>query len=166
VIAGAATIALEIFEDAPDTEVVIAPIGGGGLISGVATTVKSIAASRLVVGVELEVSCAFQTGVRAGTLVEIVAGASIADGLGGNPDPETMTFPFIQRHVDRIVTVSEADLQAAVVGLVDAEHLIVEASGAAGVAAVVGKRVDVRDCRVAIIVTGSNIDRTRLTALL
>jgi threonine dehydratase len=166
VIAGAATVALEIFEDAPDTDVVIAPIGGGGLISGVATTVKNIASPRVVVGVELEVSSAFQASVRAGTLVEIVPGASIADGLGGNPDPETITFGFIQRHVDRIVTVSEADLQAAVVGLVEAEHLIVEASGAAGVAALVGKRVDVRDSRVAVIVTGSNIDRARLAGLL
>ena len=166
VIAGAATIALEILEDAPDADTVIAPIGGGGLISGVAATVKNIDAARLVIGVELEVSNAFQASVRAGKLVEIVAGTSIAEGLGGNPDPETITFGFVQRHVDRIVTVSESDLQAAVVGLVDAEHLIVEGSGAAGVAAVVGTRVDVRDRRVAIIVTGSNIDRARLTALL
>ena len=166
VIAGAATVALEIFEDAPDTDTVIAPIGGGGLISGVATTVKTIAAARVVIGVELDVSNAFQTSVRAGKLVEIVAGASLADGLGGNPDPQTITFSFVQRHVDQIVTVSEADLHAAVVGLVDAEHLIVEGSGAAGVAALVGKRVDVRDRRVAVIVTGSNIDRARLASLL
>jgi threonine dehydratase len=166
VIAGAATIALEILEDAPDIDVVIAPIGGGGLISGVATTVKNVDAGRLVIGVELEVSNAFQASVRAGTLIEIVAGASIAEGLGGNPDPETITFSFVQRYVDQIVTVSEADLRAAVVGLAGAEHLIVEGSGAAGVAALVGKRVDVGDRRVAIIVTGSNIDLARLTTLL
>ena len=166
VIAGAGTIALEIFEDAPDTDVVIAPIGGGGLISGVATTLKNIAPTRLVIGVELEVSNAFQASVRAGTLVEIAAGTSIAEGLGGNPDPQTITFGFVQRHVDQIVTVSEADLQAAVVGFVDAEHLIVEGSGAAGVAALVGKRVDVRNRRVAVIVTGSNIDRARLARFL
>ena len=67
-------------------------------------------------------SYAFQQSVRAGRLVEIVAGATLADGLGGNPDPDTITFAFIQRLVDRIVTVSEADLAAAVVGLVEAEH--------------------------------------------
>jgi threonine dehydratase len=166
VVAGAATIGLEIFEDAPDTDVVIVPIGGGGLISGIATTTKSIGSTRLVIGVELDVSCAFQTSVRAGALVQIVPGASIAEGLGGNPDPETITFWFIQRHVDQIVTVSEADLQAAVVGLVEAEHLIVEGSGAAGVAALVGKRVDVHDWRVVVVVTGSNIDRARLQNLL
>src|SRR5262245_15137218 len=165
VVSGAGTIALEIFEDAPDTDVVIVPIGGGGLISGVASTVKAISATRLVVGVELEVSHAFQASVAAGRLVPVEAGASLADGLGGNPDPETITFWFIQRHVDRIVTVSETDLKAGVAGLADHEHLIVEASGAAGVAALIGQRVGVGDWRVAVIVTGSNIDRARLAAI-
>ena len=166
VIAGAATIALEIFEEAPDTDVLVVPIGGGGLISGVACAAKAIDDKRLVVGVELDVSCAFRTSVRAGTLVPIVPGPSIAEGLGGNPDPETITFRFIQRHVDQIVTVSEGDLQAAVAGLVEAEHLIVEASGAAGVAAILGRRVEVDGGRVAVIVTGSNIDRARLAKFL
>jgi threonine dehydratase len=166
VIAGAGTVALEVFDDAPATDLLVVPIGGGGLISGVATVAKAVADSKLVVGVELEVSCAFQASVQAGRLVPIDAGVSIAEGLGGNPDPETITFGFIQRLVDRIVTVREVDLRAAVVGLVDAEHLIVEASGAAGVAALLGNRVDVRDRRVVVIVTGSNIDRSRLDALL
>lgn len=166
VVSAAGTIALEIFEDAPDTDIVIVPIGGGGLISGVASTVKGIAAARLIVGVELEVSHAFQTSVAAGKLVPIDAKPSVADGLGGNPDPETITFWFIQRHVDQIVTVSEADLKAAVAGLADHEHLIVEASGAAGVAALVGRRISVEGWRVVVIVTGSNIDRARLISLL
>jgi len=166
VIGGAATIALELFEDAPDTDVVVVPIGGGGLVSGIASTVKSIAAGRQVVGVELDVSHAFQTSVQAGRLVPIVAGSSLAEGLGGNPEPESITFGFIQRYVDRIVTVSECDLQGAVAGLADAEHLIVEASGAAGVAALLGRRLEIRGSRVAVIVTGSNIDRARLASLL
>jgi threonine dehydratase len=166
VVAGAGTTALEIFEDAPDTDVVIVPIGGGGLISGVASTVKSIAAARLVVGVELEVSHAFQTSVAAGQLVPIEAGASLAEGLGGNPDPETITFWFVQRHVDQIVTVSEEDLRNGVSALVDHEHTIAEASGAAGVAALIGKRIAVAGWRVVVIVTGSNIDRTRLMSIL
>ena len=91
----------------------------------------------------MEASCAFQTSVRAGRLVEIVPGATLADGLGGNPDPETITFAFIQQLVDRIVTVSEDDLSAAIVGLVEAEHLVAEGAGAAATAALVGERVDV-----------------------
>src|SRR5260370_42478193 len=75
-------------------------------------------------------------------LVEIVPGDTLADGLGGNPDPETITFGFIQQFVDRIVTVSEADLAAAIVGLVESEHLIAEGAGAAATGALVGRRAE------------------------
>ena len=166
VIAGAATVALEIFEDAPGTDALVVPIGGGGLISGVATVAKAMEARTEVIGVEADVSCAFQTSVRAGRLVEIVPGATLADGLGGNPDPETITFAFIQRLVDRIVTVSEDDLSAAIAGLAATEHLVAEGAGAAGAAALVGKRIDVRGRHVAVIVSGGNIDRARLASLL
>jgi threonine dehydratase len=166
VIAGAATIALEIFEDAPLTQALIAPIGGGGLISGVATAAKALAPACLVVGVEVEVSCAFQTSVRAGRLVEIVPGPTLADGLGGNPDPATITFDLVRRFVDHIVTVSEADLAAAVVGLVEHEHLVAEGAGGAATAAIAGRRIDVAGRRAAVILSGSNIDRARLTAVL
>jgi threonine dehydratase len=166
VIAGAATIALEIFEDAPDIDTLVVPIGGGGLVSGVAAAAKAIAAACEIIGVEAAASCAFQTSVRAGRIVEIVPGTTLADGLGGNPDPETITFGFIQKFVDRIDTVSEEDLSAAIAGLVDAEHLVAEGAGAAAVAALAGRRADVRGRRVAVIVTGSNIDRARLAALL
>ena len=100
VIAGAATVALEIFEDAPDTDMLVVPIGGGGLISGAAAVAKAV--ERRLRGRRRRGrgSCAFQTSVRAGTLVEIVPGPSLADGLGGNPDPDTITFEPIQRLVD------------------------------------------------------------------
>jgi threonine dehydratase len=166
VIAGAGTVALEIFDAAADLDTLIVPIGGGGLISGMATAAKAIAPECSIVGVEVDASCAFQTSVRAGRLVDIVPGPTLADGLGGNPDPETITFAFIQRLVDRIVTVSESDLAAAIVGLVEAEHLVAEGAGAAGVAALVGRHADVRGRSVAVIVTGSNIDRARLASLL
>ena len=166
VIAGAATAALEIFEDAADTDLLVVPIGGGGLISGAAAVAKAVSARCAVVGVEVEVSCAFLTSVRAGKLVEIVPGASLADGLGGNPDPDTITFEPIQRLVDQLVTVSEKDLEDALVGLVTAEHVIAEGAGAAATAALIGKRVDVSGRRVAVIVSGANIDRARLAALL
>jgi len=166
VIAGAATVALEIFEDAPATDTLIVPIGGAGLISGTATVAKALAPSCTVLGVEVEASCAFQTSVRAGKLVEIVPGPTLADGLGGNPDPETITFDFVQRLVDRIETVSEADLAASIAGLVEHEHLVAEGAGAAATAALVGKRVDVAGRHVAVVVSGANIDRARLARLL
>lgn len=166
VIAGAATVAVEIFEDAPDVEVLVVPIGGGGLISGVGTAAKAVDPAQMVVGVEAEASCAFQTSIRAGRLVEIVPGPTLADGLGGNPEPDTITFGFIQRSVDDIVTVNEADLIGAIRGLVQCEHVIAEGAGAASVAALNGGRVTVRGRRVVAIVTGSNIDSGRLADLL
>ncbi len=166
VIAGAATVAVEVFEDDPAIDMLVVPIGGGGLISGVATVAKAIDPRCDVIGVEAEASCAFQQSVRAGKLVEIVPGATLADGLGGNPDPDTVTFAFIQRLVNRIVTVSEDDLSAAIVGLLEAEHLMAEGAGAAATAALVGRRIEVRNRHVAVIVSGGNIDRARLASLL
>ena len=166
VIAGAATVASEMFEDEPDLDTLVVPIGGGGLISGVATVARAINPRCDVIGVEVEASNAFQQSLRAGKLVEIVPGATLADGLGGNPDPDTITFALIQRLVNRIVTVSERDLSAAIVGLVEAEHLIAEGAGAAATAALVGTRVDLSGRRVAVIVSGGNIDRTQLASLL
>lgn len=166
VIAGAATAALEVFEDAADTNMLVVPIGGGGFISGAAPVAQTVGAGCAVVGVEVEASCAFLTSVRAGKLVEIVPGPTLADGLGGNPDPETITFEPIRRLVDQLVTVSEQDLKDALVGLVTADHVIAEGAGAAATAALVGKRVDASGRRVVVMVSGANIDRARLAALL
>jgi threonine dehydratase len=166
VVAGAGTVALEIFEELSGIDALVIPIGGGGLISGMATVAKAIAPACTTVGVEAEASCAFQTSVRAGRLVEIVPGPTLADGLGGNPDPETITFAFIQRLVDRIVTVGEADLAGAIVGLVESEHLVAEGAGAAATAALVGRRIDITGKRVVVLLSGGNIDGGRLAMLL
>jgi threonine dehydratase len=166
VIAGAATVGVEILEDAPGVDTLIVPIGGGGLISGVATAAKAIAPSVTVIGVEAEMSHAFLTSVRAGRLVEIVPRPSIADGLGGNADPDTITFAYIQRCVDDIVTVAEEDLAAAIAGLVEEEHLIAEGAGAAAPAAILARRARVNGRRVAAIVSGGNIDRVKLAEIL
>jgi threonine dehydratase len=166
VIAGAATVAAEMFEDDPGLDTLVVPIGGGGLISGMATVAKAINPRCDVIVVEVDASNAFQQSVRAGALVEIVPGATLADGLGGNPDPETITFALIQRLVDRIVTVSEAKLAAAIAGLVEEEHLIAEGAGAAATAALLGRRIDVSGRQVGVVVSGGNIDRARLKSLL
>jgi threonine dehydratase len=166
VIAGGGTVALEIFDEAPDVDTIVLGIGGGGLISGVGTAARSINPACRVVGVEAAASCAFQTSVRAGTLVEIVPGPTLADGLGGNPDPATITFAIIQRVVDDIVTVNEDELAKGIVGLVEAEHLIAEGAGAVGTAALLAGAIRPLGRHVAVLLSGSNIDRKRLAALL
>jgi threonine dehydratase len=172
VIAGAGTIALEVFQQsAGAVDAFVVPIGGGGLISGIAATTKPIDPTCQIVGVEVEASCPFHTSVRAGRLVEIVPGATLADGLAGNPDPETITFDYIRRLVDEIVMVSEADLRAGIRGLLEHDHLVSEGAGATGVAAVIahrahrGRRVRLKGRRVVIVMTGSNIDLAVLDQL-
>jgi threonine dehydratase len=166
VIAGAATVALEILEDRPDTAALVVPVGGGGLISGVAAAAKAVDEAIDVTGVEVEASCAFQTSLRAGRLVPIVPGPTLADGLGGNPDADTITFGFIQKFVDRIVTVSERALACAIVGLVESEHVVAEGAGAAAPAAVESKKADLAGRRVVVIVSGGNIDRSKLASVI
>jgi threonine dehydratase len=166
VIAGAATIALEIIEDRPETNALVVPIGGGGLASGVGLAAKAIDPRLDVTGVELAVSCPFQTSIRAGRLVTIVPGPTLADGLVGNPDPETITFDLVRRFVNRIVTVSEDGLATAVVGLLEREHLVAEGAGAAAAAALLQGRIDLAGRRIVVIISGANIDLSRLASLL
>ena len=166
VVAGAGTIALEIFEDAPNVDALVVPIGGGGLISGVAAAARAIAPAHRSIGVEAEASHALLASIRAGRITRITPGPTLADGLGGNLDPQTITFALIQQYVDQIVTVSEPDLVSAMTGLVEQEHLVTEGAGAAATAAIVGRRIALDGRRVAVIVSGCNIDRARLMSVL
>jgi len=166
VLAGAGTVGLEIVEDLPDVGVVVAPVGGGGLIAAVATVVKAASPTIEVAGVEAEASHPFADSLRAGRIVEVSVGPSIADGLVGNMDPETITFSMVQRLVDRMVQVSEEQMADAIRGLVAREHVIAEGAGAAAVGAALGGRIDLKGQRAAIVVTGSNIDADRLATLL
>ena len=135
VIAGAGTIGLELLEDVPDLQAVLVPIGGGGLISGVATAIKGLDPRIEVIGVEVEASCAFSAARAAGHIVEITVGETIADGLGGNVDPETITWPIIRDLVDRIIVVPEPALRQAVRTLLAEDHLVAEGAGVAAIAA-------------------------------
>ena len=165
VIAGAATVALEMLEDWPEVETIVVPVGGGGLISGVAFAAKALSARVEVIGVETECSPAFHTSLAAGAITEVEVRPTIADGLAGNMDPETITFDFVRRYVDRVVLAPERAIEDAVRELVTREHLIAEGAGATAVAALVhGVRAAGR--HVAVVVSGSNIDAARLADLL
>lgn len=156
VIAGAGTIALELFEQCSDLDTVLVPVGGGGLISGIALAAKALRPSVRVIGVESKASAAFTAALKAGRVVPIVVGATIADGLGGNVEPGTITWPLIRDYVDRIVTVPEADLRAAVRHLEDIEGVVAEGAGAAATAAILGGALDLTGRRTAVLVSGAN----------
>ena len=166
VIAGAGTIGLELLEDLGGVDAVIVPVGGGGLISGIGIALKALSPTTEVIGVEVAASCPFTRSLAAGRLVTIDVGPSLADGLTGNLDPDTITFDIVRRVVDRIVVVEEPDVRAALAGVVGHEHLVVEGAAAAGIAALTSRQVDVTGRRVAVILTGANIDVERLVRVL
>lgn len=166
VIAGGGTTGLEIVEDWPDVDAVLVPVGGGGLISGIAIAVRALRPEASVIGVEAEASCAYAAARAAGRLVTIEVKPTIADGLGGNVEPDSRTWPYVRDLVERVVTVSERDLGDGIRGLVAEEHLVAEGAGIAAVAALVGRRVALQGRRVALVVSGSNIDLGRLVELL
>lgn len=163
IIAGAGTVALEILDQDPGTEVIVCPVGGGGLISGTA-----IAAGPTVVtwGVETESSSPFTQGLAAGHVVPIRVLPSLADGLVGNLDPQTITFDLVRRHVAGIVTVAEETIATALAKLVVEERLIAEGAAATAVAGVLGGRLPIAGRRVAVILSGANVDPHKLRELI
>jgi threonine dehydratase len=165
IIAGAATVAVEMLEDWPDIDLMLVPVGGGGLISGMAAAVKAMSDRVEVVGVEATASPAFHTSLAAGAITEVTVRPTIADGLAGNMDPETITFDYVRQYVDRVVLAPERAIEAAVRDLAGHEHLIAEGAGATAVAAL-ADGLAVAGRRVAVVVSGSNIDAARLAALL
>ena len=158
VIAGAGTVGLEILEEWPEVDTIVVPIGGGGLISGIAIAAHELSGGTSVFGVEAEASSPFTAGIAAGRIVEIQVQPTLADGLAGNLDPETVTFDIVRRLVARIATVSEVNLRDAIADVAVHERLITEGAGAAGVAGLMARKFDVRDRRVAVVLSGANID--------
>lgn len=165
VIAGAGTIGLELLEDLPSLDAVVVPIGGGGLIGGVAIAVKALSPATRIIGVEVSASSPFTQSLAAGRLVTIEVGPSLADGLTGNLDPDTITLDLVRSLVDEIVTVDEPALKRALAGVVVNEHVLIEGAAAVGPAAITGRQFDVRG-QVAVILTGANIDARTLVDVL
>ena len=166
VIAGAGTIALEILEQQPAVDSIVVPVGGGGLVSGIAIAAKALSARVEVVGVEVEASCPFRQGLAAGRIVSINVQPTLADGLSGNLDPDTVTFDIVRSMVDRMTTVTEEQLRQTMSAIVQEERLIVEAAGAVGVAAIAGGLPRTSARRIAVILSGANIDRDVLASLI
>jgi threonine dehydratase len=166
IVAGAGTIGVEIVEDRPDVDVVVVPIGGGGLASGVATAVKTLAPAARVVGVEAALNPVFRVARTHGRVTPIAVGESLADGLSGNIEDGSMTFPIVNRLVDDLVEVGEPQIASAIVDLLTHEQLVAEGAGAVAVAALANGLLDVSGRRIVAIVSGANIDLETIARLL
>jgi threonine dehydratase len=164
VIAGQGTIALEILEDAPDVDAIIVPVGGGGLIAGVAIAAKAIHPHVKVYGAEPTTTATMSAALAAGGIVEIIEEETIADGLAGNIEPGSMTFAITRDLIDGMIVVDEAAIRRAVVRVAREDHLMIEGSAAVSIAALSDARLQGQ--RVAAIITGCNITLDLFTRIM
>lgn len=164
-LAGAGTVGLEIVEDAPDVECVLVPIGGGGLLGGVASAIKALRPDCRVVGVELAAGPGMTPALAAGKPVSVPRPRTIADGLTP-PFVGALPLEIARRAVDEILLVTEDEIDEAMRTLLTRAKLCVEGSGAAATAALLAGKVHVRDgAAVVSIVSGGNVDPERLLGL-
>ncbi len=157
VIAGQGTIGLEIAEDLPDVDAVLVPVGGGGLAAGVALAVKSLASKARVIGVQAAAAPAMALSWRAGGCVASSVAPTLADGLAV-AQPGSLTFPYLQRYLDDLVTVEEEAIAEAIALLLERSKMLVEGAGAVGLAAVLSNAVRLQGHKLAVLVTGGNMD--------
>jgi threonine dehydratase len=158
VIAGAGTIALEMLEDEPTIDTIIAPIGGGGLLSGTAIVARAGGTDVQVIGAEVEASQVFTASLAAGRITKVTVLPTLADGLAGNMEPDSRTFELVRTLANRVALVDEASLKRAMRELIRRERLIVEGAGAAGVAALLAGGLELSGRRVGVVLTGRNVD--------
>jgi len=157
VIAGQGTVGLEILEQVPDVEALMVPVGGGGLVSGIAAAVKALRPAIKVIGVETEVLPSMLASLEEGHLVTIEPASTLADGIAVKR-PGELTFEHVRKLVDEIVTVSEEEIASAILYLLEREKTVVEGAGAVGVAALVNKKVRLEGRKVVSVISGGNID--------
>jgi len=165
VVAGQGTIALELLADLDDFHTVLVPIGGGGLIGGIALYLKSQKPGIKVIGVEPSGADAMSRSLRAGSIVTLDRVSTIADGLAASA-PGKLTFELAQRHVDDVIVVEETEMLRAIRLLFEWEHLLAEPAGAAALAALLYHHRPAPNERVVVILSGGNVtDEVMLKAL-
>lgn len=165
VIAGQGTIGLEILDQMPDVEAVIVPIGGGGLISGVAFAIKNLNPKIKVYGVQASGAPSMRNSIRDGKIECLNSVSTIADGIAVK-EPGEHTFQYVSQYVDEIVTVTDDEISAAILALIERQKLIAEGAGAASVAAAMFNKVPIQGKKTVCLVSGGNIDVTILSRVI
>lgn len=165
IIAGNASMGMEILEDIPDVELILCPIGGGGGISGVSVAVKQIKSSVKIIGVEAEQAPSMLESIKANKIVELPSADTIADGIAIRR-PGRLNFEIVKRYVDDIVTVSDDEMKATIITLAREAKIIAEAAGAATTAALLFGKLTIECSNVVCIVTGGNIDLSLFKTIL
>ena len=165
VIAGQGTIGLEIIEEMPDVEAVIVPVGGGGLISGIAFTLKTLKPDIKIYGVQTEGAPSMVESLKTNNRIRLNSVSTIADGIAVK-EPGINTFEMCQKYVDEIVTVSDDEVASAILTLIEQQKLVAEGAGAVSVAAAMYNKVPIDGKKVVCIVSGGNIDVTSLNRVI
>ena len=165
VIAGQGTIALELIEQIPDLDVIVVPIGGGGLISGIAYTAKTLNPHIKVYGVQAKGAPSMKNSVAHGQVEELSSVSTIADGIAVKK-PGDLTYELCSKYVDEIVTVTDDEISAAILALMEQHKLVTEGAGAVGVAAVMFGKLDVKGKKTVCVLSGGNVDVTILSRVI
>lgn len=165
VIAGQGTIGLEILDDLPEVDAVVVPIGGGGLISGVAFAIKQLNPKIKVYGVQAAGAPSMFNSIHDNKIERLDSVATLADGIAVK-EPGKNTFELCRKYVDEIVTVSEDEISGAILALIEQQKMIAEGAGAVSVAAVMFNKVPVKGKKVVCVVSGGNIDVTILNRVI
>ena len=165
VIAGQGTIALEILNDLDNIDAIVVPIGGGGLISGIAYTAKQIRPSVKVYGVQVAGAPSMYNSVKDGEIECLSSVSTIADGIAVK-QPGENTFRYVSDYVDKIALVTDDEVSSAILALIEKQKMIAEGAGATAVAAVMFNKFDLKNKRVVAVVSGGNIDVTSLSRVI
>lgn len=165
VIAGQGTIGLEIVEDLPEVEAIVVPIGGGGLISGIAYTVKTLRPDIKVYGVQAAGAPSMYNSVNHGKVEQLPSVKTIADGIAVK-EPGVNTFDICSKYVDEIVTVTDDETSTAILTLLEKQKLVAEGAGAVALAAVMFNKLPIQGKKTVCILSGGNIDVTILSRVI
>jgi threonine dehydratase len=165
VIAGQGTIGIEIFERLPQVDVVVVPIGGGGLISGIGAAIKTLRPKVKVIGVEAEGAQSMKLSLEKNKIIPLQTIMTIADGIAVKT-PKELTFSLAKQYVDAVVTVNDEEIAQALYLLLQRTKLVVEPAGAVGLAALLSKKIRFPGKNVAVILSGGNVNLSLLTQII